>query len=58
MFLHHHHLLVKVQSLQMEKLMRYMHFQDQAFFEMADLVGLPMFSEEQRRPLDILTTSR
>lgn len=35
--------------------MRYMHFQDQAFFEMADLVGLPMFSEEQRRPLDILT---
>lgn len=35
--------------------MRYMHFQDQAFFEMADLVGLPMFSEEQRKPLDILT---
>lgn len=35
--------------------MRYMQFQDQAFFEMADLVGLPMFSKEQRRPLDILT---
>lgn len=35
--------------------MRYMHFQDQAFFEMADLVGLPMISEEQRQPLDILT---
>ncbi|MBO0453217.1 glycerate kinase [Candidatus Enterococcus murrayae] len=35
--------------------MRYMHFQEQAFFEMADLVGLPMFSEEQRRPLDFLT---
>ncbi|MBM7711122.1 glycerate kinase [Enterococcus xiangfangensis] len=35
--------------------MRYMCFQDQAFFEMADLVGLPMFSEEQRQPLDIMT---
>ena len=35
--------------------MRYMQFQDQAFFEMADLVGLPMFSAEQRQPLDILT---
>ena len=28
--------------------MRYMHFQDQAFFEMADLVGLPMFSASCR----------
>lgn len=35
--------------------MRYMYFQEQAFFEMADLVGLPMFSEEQQAPLTIST---
>lgn len=35
--------------------MRYMYFQEQAFFEMADLVGLPMFTIDQQDPLNIST---